>query len=71
MASLAGVNTSLLADFYISTVYCVEVLTREQEPDRIFQPLTTNGDAINSLFTILIYIQVVFFTLALRRHFKR
>lgn len=71
VTSLTGINTSILADFYISTVYCVEVLTREQEPDRLFQPLTTKGDAINTFFTILIYIQVVFFTLALRRHFKR
>jgi len=64
-------NDSILNDFYLTVVYCTEVLVREEEPDRLFRPRTTNGDAINTFFSLVIYIQVVLFTLALRRHFKR
>lgn len=59
------------ADFGMTVVYCVEVLTREQEPDRLFRPLNFYGEALNVSFSLLVYIQVLFFILALRRHFKR
>lgn len=60
-----------VSDFFITTIYCVEVLTRQEEPDRLFRPLTTKGEVINIIFSMLIYLQLVFFALALRRHFKR
>ena len=62
---------SFVSDLFISAVYCVEVLVREEEPDRLFRPLSTKGDILNSTFSILVYLQVLFFILAVRRHFKR
>lgn len=71
LTDLVKVNCSTAADFYISVIYCTEVLTREEEPDRLFRPITTKGDAINTIFFILIYLQTIFFALALRRYFRR
>jgi len=62
---------SFVSDLFILTVYCIEVLIREEEPDRLFRPSSTKGDILNSTFSILVYLQVLFFILAVRRHFKR
>ncbi|MFX0140530.1 MAG: pentapeptide repeat-containing protein [Candidatus Hodarchaeota archaeon] len=62
---------SFVSDLFISTVYCVEVLIREEEPDRLFRPMSTKGDILNSTYSILVYLQLLFFILAVRRHFKR
>lgn len=51
---------SFVTDLFISTVYCVEVLIHEEEPDRLFRPMSTKGDILNSTFSILVYLQVLF-----------
>ena len=58
-------------DFVLSITYCIEVITREEEQDRLFKPLTLYGEIVNHIFSILIYVQVLLFILALRRYFKR
>jgi len=62
---------NFIYDLLISTNYCIEVITREEEQDRMFRPIYIWGEIINPIFSILIYVQVLFFVLALRRHFKR
>ena len=51
-------------------------LLREEKSDRILAPVIRkgswlNGDGINTLGFILVYIQVLLFALALRRRFRR
>ncbi len=67
---LTNIN-SYLADFGATLIYCVEVLTREGEQDRLFEPTSMWGEALNITFSLIVYVQILFFLLALRRHFKR
>ena len=60
-----------LSDLGVTTIYCVEVLTREDEQDRLFHPITMWGEALNVTLSLFVYAQMLFFILALRRHFKR
>jgi len=60
-----------LSDLGVTIIYCIEVLTREEEQDRLFRPLNIYGETLNVTFSILVYIQVLFFVLAVRRYFKR
>ncbi len=71
-SSIASENLSTtISDFFKSTIYCIQVLTRISGSDRLYRPVSFRGEALNSIFSILIYLQAVFFALALRRHFKR
>lgn len=60
-----------LSDLGATMIYCIEVLTREGEQDRLFKPITMNGEALNVTLSIIVYAQMLLFVLALRRHFKR
>lgn len=70
-ATYAGNLKSFLIDLGVTTVYCIEVLTRQEKQDRLFQPLSIAGEALNVTLSMVVYVQVLFFVLALRRHFKR
>jgi len=71
LGDITANSEAFLADIPITAVYTIEVLIREEEPDRLFRPMSTRGDALNSVFSLLIYLQAIFFALAVRRHFKR
>lgn len=62
---------SIIPDFFKSTVYCLQVLTRTSPSDRLYQPASFGGEVLNVIFPLLIFLQAVFFALAVRRHFKR
>lgn len=69
--SSSFLSNSAIFDLLATNFYCIEVLIREDEPDRILRPMNYIGDGINAFFTLLIYAQFLLFALALRRHFKR
>ena len=72
--SLIPNNLSLeryLYDLGATTVYCIEVLTRQEEQDRLFYPVSIYVEALNVTLSVILYVEVLFFVLALRRHFKR
>ncbi|MCB9501620.1 MAG: pentapeptide repeat-containing protein [Deferribacteres bacterium] len=70
-------KTNAFAKDSIKTlIYVLEVLLREEKPNRVFSPVTNpdswlNGDLINSIGFILVYLQAVFLGLAVKRKFRR
>jgi hypothetical protein len=64
-------SKSYFDELMATTIYCIEVLTRQEEHDRLFKPITIWGEALNVAFSIIVYVQTLFFVLALRRHFTR
>lgn len=71
LRNLAENIESIIPDFFKSTVYCLQVITRTSASDRLYQPASFGGEVLNIIFPLLIFLQAVFFALAVRRHFKR
>jgi hypothetical protein len=58
-------------DFGLVFVYCIEILIREPQKDRLFLPTSLYGEVLNTIFSVLIYLQLIFIALSIRRNFKR
>lgn len=63
-------------DFVKTFTYILEVLVQEEKPNRIYSPIIQknawiNGDLINNLGFIMVYLQVLLLALAVRRRFRR
>ena len=63
-------------DFFDTFSYVREILLREEKSDRIFAPIISkdswiDGNSINTIGFVIVYLQVLLLILAIRRRYRR